>query len=125
MIRNRDSGPLPASPLNRQRMAAAHAFDTGQRCKLGQKTFVVVDLARVWITLIGQRDIEEHRVRRIKARVDVKYVHHTANQQSRADEQSETQCGLSHDERVMQPVTLTAEGYIESALSQSSCWVRV
>ena len=89
-------------------MAAADSFDAGECCDFGEKPVEVGDLAGVGIAFVGQRDVEVYGVRGVETGIDVKDVDHAADEQSRADEKSESESGLRDDERVMKAVAMTA-----------------
>ncbi len=105
-------------------MAGGDLFDAGQRGKLRKKLFVKGDLGGNGIAFVGQGDIKEQGVLRVKAGINVKNVEHALDEQSGTDEQGESQCGLRHDEAVMQVVAAAARGSVGCEFSEGAGRVR-
>ena len=105
-------------------MAGGNLFDAGQRSEFWKKLVVKGDLAWNGIAFVGERDIEEQGMFRIETRIKVKDVDHALDEQSGADEQSESQGGLRHDESVMKAIATAAGGRVGCEFAEGVGWVR-
>ena len=101
-------------------MSGTHSFNTGDRRDLREESLDEVDLTWGGKDLVGQRNVEVDGACGIETRVDLNYVEHAADEQSRADEQRESQSGLCDDQSMMKPVVMASGCGRKAAISQGS-----
>src|SRR5437016_13821460 len=89
-------------------MAGADPFHARNRGKLRQNSSDESYLAGNGENFVGQCDIEVNGVSGIEAGIDMDDVEHAADEQSRADEECESEGGLGDDQGMMEAISTAA-----------------
>jgi hypothetical protein len=105
-------------------MSGTYSFNAGDRRDVWEESLDEVDLTGGGKDLVGQRNVEVDGARGVETRIDLNYVEHAADEQSGADEQSESQSGLCDDQRMMKPVVMASGCGRKAAISQGSRGIR-